>query len=388
MRKSFKRIAVLLVIALLAPLILPCIPTMKGLIGTEVYAASKNASLNMTNTTVGVYSSPEYISINHQKPGATYTMTSKNKKIAMVKNRGIIGISKGKTTITVTEKYKGKTKTVGNVTVSVAGPKFEKKEITLGIGGFDNYIPILYYNKKAKYTFECSDSSIVKIYKDGYVVGVKFGTTTVSVTESYKGKTTKLGSMKITVALATIDRNTESYIYIYDYDTLDCLLDNANIKNFNEDAVYTAVSADPTIVEIDNRIDYDGQILKLKGLKAGTTIITIYEEYMGIKKLLGTVNIEVKENPVESFELYDDEDATQEYYLDEILTDWRKLSDLFDIEPYDNTTPITYVSSNDNIVKVDNKGYVIPISEGTAKITVSCGRFTQEITINVSDSKY
>ena len=308
MRKSFKRIAVLLVIALLAPLILPCIPTMKGLIGTEVYAASKNASLNMTNTTVGVYSSPEYISINHQKSEATYTMTSKNKKIATLKNEGIIGISKGKTTITVIEKYKGKTKTVGNVTVSVVGPKFKKKKQTLGVGYFSS-IPILYYNKKAKYSIKSSDSSVVKIDKNGYAIGVNWGTATVSVVESYKGKTTKLGSMKFAVTPASIDQNSDGTIYLNSYVTMDDLLYFVSITYHNRNAIYTAVSSDPTIVEITTMTSYGERCDTFNGLKIGSTIITIYEEYAGIKNVLGTINMKVKENPVESSELYDDEDV-------------------------------------------------------------------------------
>lgn len=390
MRKSFKRISVLLVIALLVPLILPCVPTMKGLTGTEVYAASKNASINIKKATVGVNSSPQYLYIRNAKTGAKYTMTSKNKKIATVKKDGydavINGISKGKTTITVTEKYKGKTKNVGNVAVTVVGAKFENKELTLGVGNEKGIID--YYNPKAKYTFKYSDSSIVKIDKKGAAVGLKLGTTTVSVTESYKGKTTDLGSMKITVAPASIDQNTKYSIYLNSYASTYDLLEYANIINFNDDAIYTAISADPTIVEVANLTSTDGQKYEvLNGLKTGSTTITINEEYDGVKNVLGTVAITIIENPVESFKLFDEEDATQEYYLDDEYSGSRDLSELFDVVPYETTTPITYVSSNNNIVKVDNKGNVTPVSVGTAKITVSCGSFTQDINVIVGKSE-
>jgi hypothetical protein len=391
MKKSFKRFAVLLVIALLTPLILPCIPTMKGLTGAEAYAATKNASLNLKNATVGVYSSPEYLQIYNRKSGAKYTITPNNKKIATVKNYGdyaeITGVSKGKTTITVTEKYKNKKKTIGKVSVSVVGPKFDYKEITLGVGGYGRSLPIIYYNHKAKYTITSSDTSIVKIDKSGCAVGVKWGTADVSVTESYKGKTTKLGSMKFTVAPAKISEEANSTINLNDYITLEEFTYYVNY--YNDEAIYTAVSSDPTIVECATRTNSDGEEFDvLNGLKVGSTTITLYEEYAGAKNEVGTVNVTVKEIPVESFELSYIGDATQEYYLDDEYSGSRDLSYLFDVEPYDTTTPITYVSSNDSIVTVDNEGNVTPVSEGTAKITVSCGSFTQDITVIVSNSEY
>ncbi len=392
MKKLFKRIAILLVIALITPLILPSVPTLKGLTSTEVSAASKKATITPTKTTIGVYSSPQYIYINNQNYDAKYTMTSKNKKIATVKFYGdggmINGISKGKTTITVTEKYKGKSRTVGKISVTVAGPKFDYKEITLGVTGVRS-LPIIYYNQKAKYTIKSSDTSIVKIDKYGCAVGVKVGTAEVSVKETYKGKTTNLGSMKFTVAPASISENADYSINLNSYSWLNDLIYYIDINYYNKDAKYTAVSDDPTIVECTTRTDSDGYTSDvLNGLKTGTTKITLYEEYDGAKSVVGTINVTVKESPVESFKLSYEEDATQEYYLDDEYSGSRNLSYLFDIEPYDTTSIITYVSSNDKIVKVNSDGQVTPVSAGTAKITVSCGSFTQDINVIVSKSEY
>ena len=202
MKNLLKRIAVLLVIALLAPVVLPSVPMLNGLSNVEVYAASKSASVNLDSATIGIASSPEYIYIDNEKADAKYTITSKDKKIAKVNKYGeIIGVSLGKTTVNITEKYKGKVKTVGKVSITVVGPKFDAKEISIGVNDRRG-IPIIYYNNKAKYTYKSSDSSIVKLDKYGLATGLKWGSADISVTETYKGKTTELGSIKVSVVPA------------------------------------------------------------------------------------------------------------------------------------------------------------------------------------------
>ena len=393
MKKSLKRIAILLVIALLAPLVLPCVPMMKGLTSSEAEAAAKGASVNINKTTIGIYSSPQFLDINNEKSGAKYTVTPKDKKIATINKYGeIIGVSIGKTTVTVTEKYKGKTKTVGKIAVTVVGPKFDYNEITMGVNDRRS-LPIIYYNQKAKYTIKSSDSSIVSIDENGLARGVKWGTAEVSVTESYKGITTDLGSMKFTVMPASVRDDAEFTINLNDDSSMSSLIDDIGLDYYNESATYTAVSADPSIVACGTKTDSDGQAYDaLSGLKTGSTTLTIYEEFDGVKNEIGKVAVKVVEVPVESFDLYDDLDEvdglpTIEYYLDDSESGYSNIEDLFDVEPYETTSPITYVSSSDKIVKVDSQGNVTPVAEGTSKFTVSCGCFSLVIQIIVNSTE-
>ena len=112
-------------------------------------------------------------------------------------------------------------------------------------------------------------------------------------------------------------------------------------------ATYSAVSADPSIITCGAKKDSDGaSYFALTGVKTGTTKVTIYEEYQDVKNEVGSISITVKEVPVESFELYKDyldevnKLPTIIYYLDDEESGYRELQSLFELEPYDTTTPI------------------------------------------------
>lgn len=394
MKKSLKRIAVLLVIALLAPIILPSVPLMKGLTSTDVYAATAKAKIGNSKATTGISGTPEYLYIENRNDNATYSYISKDKKIATVDKYGYIkGVKKGTTTITVSEKYKGKTKTVGKVTVKVVGAKLVTKELEVGAGSYAKGIVIQYLNSKANYKFKSSDSTAVTVDESGFVMGKKIGSANISISETYKGKTTKLGSVKVTVAGASVSEDTKDVnVGVNSKSYLTGIID---INNQNYKAIYTAESADSSIISGETVTDteMEEQYFVLKAAAVGTTTLTVYEEFEGEKKSIGTVNITVKEIQVEDFEFYsedlDEKDGlpTIEYYLDDEYPDWSKLRDLFDTNPYNATTPITYVSSNEGVVKVDSDSKVTPVAAGTAKITVSCGKFTYDIQIVVKESE-
>ena len=58
-------------------------------------------------------------------------------------------------------------------------------------------------------------------------------------------------------------------------------------------------------------------------------------------------------------------------------------------KPNDCTDPITYTSSDDNVVKVTDKGLVEAVGPGTAEIYVSCGRITKicQVTCEFEDGQ-
>jgi uncharacterized protein YjdB len=394
MKKLLKRIAVLLVIALIAPVVLPSIPLLKGLSSTDVYAATQKASLENKKATVGISSTPEYIYINNSNEDASYTFKSNDKKIATVNKYGDIkGVKKGSTTITVSEKYKGKTKTVGKVAVKVVGAKLITKELQVGANSYAQWIVIDYLNSKATYKFKSSDNKIATVDESGFVMGLKTGSADISISETYKGKTAKLGTVKVTVAGASISEDSKDVNLGVNSET--ALTGLISIENQNYEAEYTAESADTSIVTCESVTDPDTseKSFVLKGAAVGTTTLTVYENYQGDKKALGTVNVTVKEIQVEDFTFYSDDLDTENgvptitYYLDDLSPDWSSLQYLFEISPYNATTPVTCVSDKETVVKVDNDGNVTPVGEGTAKISVSCGKFTYDIQVIVKKSE-
>lgn len=383
MNKFFKKIAILLCVIFIAPSVLNCLPSVQTV--TRAEAAAK-VKVGFTNKTLGIYSTPEYLYIQNGKSNAKYTYASSNKKIATIdKNGKITGISKGKTDITVTETYKGKKSKVQTTAVSVVDSKLAGK--TLEIQAYSgSQPPIQYKNFKATYTLVPTDPTILKVDKNGLLVGLIEGNTAVSVTETYKGVKRDLGSITVTV--------TQSYISD-EYKNLEVGLntsynasDKLNVTNRSWSAEYSYEAADSKIVSFNTVTDEWGyDTTNITGAGLGTTTVTVYEEYDGLKRTVGTVEVTVKEIAATALKInsgYADTDGTMSitYYLGEKIDN--ALVKYLTKEPVDASTPITFASSDEAVVKVNNDGVVEALSKGTAKITATCGSFTAVFNITVS----
>jgi uncharacterized protein YjdB len=465
-----KRIAVLLCIVFIAPSILSCIPTLNMV--STASAASTKASLGITSGTIGVYSTPEYLYIEHYNSNATYTFTSSDSKIAIVDEYGIVtGVKKGKTTILVNETLNGETVKIGTYTANVVTASLYKEELNVGINSY-GYVPIQFLNNKATYTYKSSDTSVLKVDKDGSLEGIKQGKATISVSETYNKKTTKIGSYTVNVIPAALGLKevevpvsdvsyNEVYIdyrnskatytfkssdtkvvkvdkqgfitgvkegsatitvsetynkktrkvgtlkvnvvgpYIHpDWRSIEIGINSSNylsglfyIAYQNYEATYTCESSDPAIVSVQNQVDAWGySSYMVNGVSLGTATLTVYEEYNGNKKEIGTVKVTVKEFPIKEFYinpyyLEADKDALSiDYYLNYDYS-YSSISYYFYIDPYNTTTPVTYTSSNEAVATVDEKGVVTPVSTGTTQITATCGEYKGSIEIVVKPAE-
>ncbi|MBB2182955.1 Ig-like domain-containing protein [Lachnospiraceae bacterium MD1] len=461
MSKTMKRIAVLLITTLIAPAIVSFIPSVKSLTVAEVKAAEAKSKLIKTSATIGIQSSPEYISIENYNENAKYTFSSADKKIATVNEYGMVrGIAKGKTKIKVTETLGGEKKEIGTLSVNVVNAKIDPKEVEIGLNGY-GYVPIAYINYEAKYSLKSADSKIVAINEYGTLEGKKLGKTTVSVTETYKGKTRKLGSCTIKVinsrlatkqteipvagttycdllvdcinskATYTCKSSDKSIVSVDEYGNIfglkegtadvtisetynkktrklgtvkvkvvgssieaeysnielgvnssTSLTDIVYIKNYIWEAYYSCESEDESIVKVEEvESDWGSKYTNLIGKALGSTKLTIYENYNGTKRKVGTVTVTVKDFPVTGLELYTydflevDGKYTRKYYLGE---DYKSdsLRYYINLSPYNATTPVTYETSDETIVKVDETGVVTPVKEGKATITITCGSYS------------
>ncbi|ROR25764.1 Ig-like protein group 2 [Mobilisporobacter senegalensis] len=386
MNKFLKRIAVFLCFMLIAPTLLNCIPSVHSL--SQVEAAAK-AKLYASKGTIGISSTPEYLYVENKKDNAKYTYTSKNKKVATVDKYGkLTGVSKGKTDIVVKETYKGKTTTVGTYKLNVALSKLFTKK--MDVTAFNSAtVPIDYYNYKAKYSFTPKDKSILTVDKKGYLVGLKEGSTTVTVTETYKKAKRSLGSVTVNVKMPAISKNSKS---------IDIGVNSTNYPLSVIDVDYLAwglkvsyESADSNIVSVADVTSEWGDVeTVIKGVAVGTTELTLFGEYNGQKFEIGKVNVTVKEIPVTQFKFdpsYVDEELgyfTKTYYLGEDEYSY-SLKDYLIINPENTTTPVTFSSSNESVAKVDNNGKVTTISKGTAMITATCGSFSDKMEITVEN---
>ncbi len=469
MKNLFKRIAILLIVTLLAPTIFNLVPSLKGMTAAEAYAATQKATLGKSKVTIGVVSSPEYVIVNNQPETATYTYSSANKKIATVNEYGFInGVSKGKTTITVKEKNNGTITEIGKISVTVVGPAISKKSVDVGVNNYtyppinymnfeavykykssdtkiatvDEYggitglklgkatisvtetykgkttkvgaftinvtngkitqkqieipvnqgpytdIPIACRNYEATYKYKSANTKIATVNKDGYVTGVKEGTTTISVTETYNKKTVKVGSIKVKVVQPSLDPKVKSVDI--GINSSNSFFNLFNINYYNINAEYTCESADTSIISTGSEVDQWGyENFLIKGVNYGTTTLTVYEKLGGKKRKVGTIKATVKDIPATDLYFYtygfEEENGklTKTYYLEEDYSG-SSLMDYFSKEPYNSTTPILFTSGDESVVKVSENGVVTPIAEGQALVTVSCGKLNFEIYINVS----
>ena len=135
----------------------------------------------------------------------TYQYSVKDKKILKVKDDVIYPQKKGKTTLTVKVKKNGKSKTLGTITVKITDKDaiLNRDEIKIGYIKNEEY-PIKHYIKfyhpKATYTCKISDTSVVTYNKKTQKLKLKgTGKTTITIYEKYKGRTRKVGKMKIEI---------------------------------------------------------------------------------------------------------------------------------------------------------------------------------------------
>ncbi len=383
MNKFFKKIAILLCVMFIAPAVLNCLPSVQTV--TKAEAAAK-AKAELTNKNVGICSTPEYLYIVNAKSGAKYTYTSSNTKVATVSKDGkISGVSKGTAIITVYETYKGKKTKLSTQSVSVVNSKLARNSMEV-IAHTGYLAPIQYMNFKAKYTYTSSDPSIVTTDKNGFIVGLKGGSATLTVTETYKNVKRTLGDITVSVTESSI--SDESKNITIGINSSNSVYDVIYINNSSWDVVYSYESADSNIVSVDSRDDGWGYTeTVLKGVNLGTTTVTVYETYAGVKRAVGTVEVTVKEIPITSMKLEDyyleaDGSLSLTYYLGN-KGDF-SLSEYLVKEPFNATTPVIFTSSDESIVKVDQDGYVEPVKVGNAVITASCGSFSAKFNITVS----
>lgn len=353
-----------------------------------------HAQMNETKMEIGI-SSYNTISLEYVNTNATYQYKSSNSKVASVSEEGYItGKKYGKTTITVSETYKGKTVTVGTCTITVTIARLAVKELEIPIyeGGYDS-IPIACRNNTATYQYKSSDPNVVRVDKYGIYSGLKEGKSTVTVTETMNKTSKKLGKIIINVVLASIDPKCKIVVIGINSSTsfneiIDEYYNMIAISNRNRYATYTFKSADSSIVSIET--DYNTWDLSptIKGVGIGTTTLTVYEEYKEEVRTVGTVEIEVKEYPVTDFAFHISGESEQGMITKSFNLGWvYDLRFCYIIRPVNCTTPVTFVSEDETIATVDNEGRLTPIKVGKVEITATCGDYTDKMLALVVDEE-
>lgn len=280
----------------------------------------QKATLKDTEGTMGVGCEPIVIQIDNAKYDAEYTFTAADKKLIQVSVQEdqalVYSNAVGTTTVTVKEKYKGKTTTVGVFTVHVVHAQIHEPKLEIGLSRY-NTITLLYRNTNAVYTYKSADPKIANVDKDGYISGLKYGKTTIAITETYQGKSVKIGTCNITVAKAKmIVKELKVPVYEAAYDTIP-------ITCRNQKATYQYSSSDSKVVKVD-KYGY------FSGLKEGKSTITVTETLNKVTTKLGTVTINVVLASIDS-------------NCELVVLGLNSITSSYDIiDEYYNTIPILY----------------------------------------------
>jgi hypothetical protein len=350
------------------------------------------------------------LSVDNAVKGAVYQFTSSNSKVAGINKKGgyLTGLKAGKATITCTQIYNNKKVTVGKckVVVKKAALSIYDKDMDFPVGtsgydlagyysGLEPVYNITFRNPKATYTLKSDNdnfviqdikydaskandvtdnaeyASVLKDYiGDRYFYGYKFtakvaGTYTVTVKETYKNKTTTLGSFKVNIKDTSIaEAQKELLLGNKQYASELLNYTKENTDYYFEIKDYDEKNPDKNVLKMGK----DDQGVYVYGNKAGTADVTV-KEGSATGTVIGTVTFTVTELPCKEIILDSKEFTT---------TVGEDFSIYYDLNPSDTTDKVTISSDNTKVLKVEynaEEGYwaYTSLKAGTANITIQCG---------------
>lgn len=216
--------------------------------------------------------------------------------------------------------------------------------------------------KKATYSFTSSNNKVVTVKTSGtkaYLTGVKAGTATITCNQKLNGKTTKVGTCKVTVQNATFNQEIEvlpvgkssfkSIWYVK--------------RNNNATYTFTSNSKDLTIKETVESSDFMGPDMyfisqTFNAKKAGTYTVTIKETYNKVTRTVGKVKYTVKNANV---------------YKETTMEEGEVIGAFSLIDNARHDVPYLFVSDDNKIVEsytIDDGFYIKANKAGTATIKI------------------
>lgn len=249
----------------------------------------------------------------------------------------------GNATLTVYEPVKnGKNKKIAQIKVTVVPTQIKQKEIKVPVRD-GNFSILVYENiNGAKYSYKISNPQIVHRQEYDEFIAIKPGTTYITVTENYKGKTTIIGKIKVEAIAAYIPEKNMKISY---WDGNPDHFSSFDLMYKSPFFQYSYVSDNPKIVKVDK----DGGFFY--GLNYGKATITVYETNLNKeKRKVGSITIEVSHTVIvpkteeiyltQSYSLYDLVDMSYSSIFNENITYACKSADTSIIsiapDPYDN----------------------------------------------------
>ncbi len=314
---------------------------------------------------INVYVKPEDATIKE------IVYETSDDKVAIVENGVIKPVGEGTATVTVASKddpTKSDTITV-TVKTLVKDIEVDKTEIILNKGNTDKITATVTPDDATNkgVTYESGDDKVVTVDKDGNIVAVGEGTTTITVTSDDNPDVKKEITVTVKIPVTEITSKEELILNLNTEDNVDA---KVNEDATNKELIYE--TGDPGIAKVDS----EGNVI---GVGEGTTTITVTsKDNPEIKReITVTVKVPVKDITVDKTDITLEEGKTDKITVT--------------VTP-DNATEkgVTYESSNEEIVKVDENGNIEAVGEGEATITITSKddpTVTEKVTVTVKKPK-
>lgn len=237
--------------------------------------------------------------VENQNGNCTYSYTSSNESVVSVDDRGSCTVRKaGKAKITVKETSGDVSNIIGAMNITVldtfpGGGEISLSDEAIEMGKYSaNLITLSYGNvdweeiSKVKIKAVSKNKKVVTI-KDGNIIyPVKAGTAEVLVKVTYKGVTKTIGTMSVKVINKPACLDKKEIVIEKPY------VKYIDISYKNRDAKYTYVVSNPKVASIGESNSGDSSFIK--GMKNGTTTVTVKETLKGKTRTLGKIKVTVK----------------------------------------------------------------------------------------------
>lgn len=173
------------------------------------------------------------------------------------------------------------------------------KKMALGVGE-KRTISLKNKKKGAKYTFKTSNKKIATVSSKGVVTPVSYGSAKITVTQTLKKKSSKVGTVSVTVKKAVLNSDYKNY---FSYSSQTGLIESSPrqlfsksemIDYYNRKAKYTCYSGDKNKLKITTA----GKVTYVSG--TGSVKVTIKETYKKKTRVVGTTTVTLKKPSISS----------------------------------------------------------------------------------------
>ena len=293
----------------------------------------------------------------------TTTYTSKNPEIATVDSKGVITAkSAGKTTIIAKAGEKEATCEV-TVKVPLTGIKLNSSKVELS-KGTTNSLKVIYNEEDTtddkNVTWSSQNETVATVDSNGVVNAKGAGT---AVIKAQVGKYTVTCEVTVKVPLTGISIKSNTTLIKNQSETL---VVTYNEEDTTDDKTVIWESKDNTIATVDE----NG---KVTGLKEGKTTIVAK-----VGKFVKECNVSVKEIKLRGIEINNK--------IDTLLKGQEvKLEVMYTPENTTDDKKVQWMSSDEEIVTVDENGVVKGLKDGKATITATSGEYSDSYEIEIKE---